>query len=33
MYRYKLMFKLPQLKAWLTQEITRAKITYNLDKV
>lgn len=27
MYRYKLMFK-----TWLTQELTRARITFNLDK-
>ena len=32
MYRYKLMFKIPQIQAWLTQELTRARITFNLDK-
>ena len=28
-YRCKLMFKILQ---WLTQELTRARITFNLDK-
>lgn len=32
MYRYKLMFRIPQAKAWLTRELTRARIVLNIDR-